>query len=163
MPVSRAFLRAEIKIPGNESGQENWERQKTDGVGILSRGMVLTPAVSGPRPAPGLNLTGQDARPQGCVTCCCRFFQRCTWNVHLSGKGPKAGVWTEDEEGLTPWQNRTFLQAYPLLGEGLAGDTNPQGKRESSRKGAYRANPRGVRAGGRGPEGQEPQETDGAG
>jgi len=39
-----------------------------------------------------------------------------------------------------PWLNRTFFQTCPRLGEGPSGD-NLQGKRESSRKGPYRANP----------------------
>ena len=62
-----------------------------------------------------------------------------------------------------PWRNRTFLQTCPLLGEGLSGDQSQRGKRESPRKGAYRANPGGVRAGGRGQRDGSPRKPMGPG
>ena len=49
-------------------GRENWEPQEADGAGGIPRGMVLTPSVSGPLPAPGLDQAVHDARPQGRVT-----------------------------------------------------------------------------------------------
>jgi len=57
-----------------------------------------------------------------------------------------------------PRQNRTFLQTCPLLGERPAGDQSQRGKRESSRKGPYRANP-GARERETEMAGQEPREA----
>jgi len=49
-------------------GRENWEPQETLGGGVIPGSMILTPAVSGPRPAPGFDQAAQDVRPQGRVT-----------------------------------------------------------------------------------------------
>ena len=59
---------------GDGAGRPGCPRE-TSRVGVIPDAVVLTPAVSGPPPAPGLDQAVQDARPQGRVTNCCRFFK----------------------------------------------------------------------------------------
>ena len=124
---------------------------------------MLTPAVSGPRPAPGLNQAIHDAWPLGCVACWRRFFSTMHLKSPLVQERSEGGCMDRGRERPNPWRNRTFLQTCPLLGEGLSGDQSQRGKRESSRKGPYRANPRGVRGNGRGQRGRSPRKPMGPG
>jgi len=144
-------------------GRENWEPQETDGGRGYSR---EHDAHSGSFWA-STRTRAWSRRPGWAAPGMCHqlpsFFQGCIGNVHLSEKGPKAGVWTKGKEGLNPWRNRTFSQTCPLLGERPSGDTNPQGQRESSRTGPYRANPRGVRDRGRGQRDRSPRKPMGPG
>jgi len=127
MPVSRAFLRAEIKIPGNWSGQENWERQKTDGgPGFFPGVWCSLGLLPGLDPHQGLIKRSMMRGPRGVSPAAVGFFQRCIRNVHLSGKGPKAGVWIEDEEELTPGEIVLSSRPAPSWERACPG-TNPKG------------------------------------
>jgi len=123
---------------------------------------VLTPSVSGPLPAPELDQAVQDVSPQGVSPAGVVFFNDAL-ACPLVRERSEGGSMDRGREGPNPWRNRTFLQTCPLLGEGLSGGTNPQGKWESPRKGPYRANPRGVRAGGVGQRDRSPRKPMGPG
>jgi len=117
---------------------------------------VLTPAVSGPRPAPGLNQAVHDVWPQDGSPAAV-VFSTMHSKCPLVQERSEGGSMSPGRERPNPWQNRTFAQACSLLCGRPCGDQSQRGKRESPREGPYRTNPRGVRAGGRGQRDRSPR------
>lgn len=125
MPVSSAFLRAEIKKPRDCVRPGNEERPKTDGTGFFPRVWCSHRQFLGLDPHQGSIKQSMMCGPR-MGRLLLSFFQRCIRNVHLSGKGPKAGDWTEDGKDLTP--SEIVLSSRPALSwaRGRPG-TNPKG------------------------------------
>jgi len=115
-------------------GRPGCPRETSRG-GVIPDAVVLTLSVSGPPPAPGLDHAVQDVRPQGCITNCRRFFQGCIGNVHLSGKGPKAGVLTKGKEGLTPGEIVLSSRPTPSWARGRPGTPTPRASGKAPGKG----------------------------
>ena len=123
---------------------------------------MLTPAVSGPRPAPGLNQAVHDVWPQDGSPAAV-VFSTMHSKCPLVQERSEGGSMSPGRERPNPWQNRTFAQACSLLCGRPCGDQSQRGKRESPREGSDRANPRGVRAGGRGQRDRSPRKPMGPG
>jgi len=143
-------------------GRENWEPQETSRVEVIPDAVVLTSAVSGPLPAPGLNQAVHDVWPRDVSPAAVVFFQRCIQNVHLSGKGPKAGVWTEAGEGQPPGEIVLSSRPAPSWARGRPG-TQPPGQAGKSQGRVLPSESKRCPGQRPGAVGQEPQKTNGAG
>jgi len=92
------------------------------------------------RQFPGLYpLQNSIKRSRMCRPRVCRllasFFSTMHWHVHLSGKGPKAGVWTEDGKDLTPGEIVLSSRPAPSWVRDCPGAPTPRASGKAPGKG----------------------------
>lgn len=161
MPVSSAFLREE-KNPATVSGQEIRSGRRPMGTGLFPGAWCSRRQFLGLDPLQSSIKRSMRCGPRVCHLLASLFFND-AFGMSTCPRKVRGGRLDQGRERPNPWRNRTFLQTCPLLGERPCGDTNPQGKRESPWEGPCRANPRGVRAGGRGQRDRSPRKPMGPG